>query len=65
MALMRDSLWNIVNETEAAPSEDQANIQRKYMVRRDDAFMIIVLAVDPSLLYLGDPKRIHKLSEQT
>ena len=57
MALVRDSLWGIVNATEAAPSEDSVEARRKYLARMDRALAIIVLAVDPSLLYLlGDPE---------
>ena len=57
MALVRDSLWGIVNETEAAPSEEEVEARRKYLARRDCALAIIVLAVDLSLLYLlGDPE---------
>lgn len=57
MALMKDSLWNIVNGTETAPGEDQADARRKFMARRDHVLAIIVLAMDPSQLYLlGDPE---------
>ena len=57
MALMKDSVWNIVSGTEEVPGEDKADARRKFMERRDRALAIIVLAVDPSLLYLlGDPE---------
>ena len=57
MALMKDSLWGIVSGTETSPSEEQADARRKFVSRSDRALAIIVLAVDPSLLYLlGDPK---------
>ena len=54
---MREGLWGIVAGTEAAPDEtDEADKCAKFMVRSDRALATIVLAVDPSLLYLvGDP----------
>ena len=55
MSLMRDGLWGIVSKTEAEP---EAGTERhtKFATRRDRALAIIVLSVDPSLLYLlGDP----------
>ena len=56
MALMKDGLWSIVNESERHPEETQADKYAKYVVRRDRVLAIIVLAVDPSLFYLlGDP----------
>ena len=55
MALMRDGLWDIVNNKEKIPAEDDKEIQ-KFLSRRDRALATIVLSVDPSLLYLiGDP----------
>ena len=57
MALIRDGLWGIVAGTEVPPPETNADKYAKYMARRDRALAIIVLAVDPSLLYLiGDPE---------
>ena len=57
MALMKDCVWDIVSGTEEAPGEDNADARRKFMARRDRTLAIIVLAVDPSLLYLlGDPE---------
>ena len=57
MALMKDGLWGIVNDTEAAPDEANAERHAKYMSRRDRALALIVLSVEPSLLYLiGDPE---------
>ena len=69
MALVKDSLWGIVRGTEDAPHEGEAEAHRKFMARRDRALAIIVLAVDPSLLYLlGDPENPQtvwrKLEEQ-
>ena len=54
---MREGLWGIAAGTEAAPDEtDKADKYAKFMVRSDHDLATIVLAVDPSLLYLvGDP----------
>ena len=55
MALKKDNLWGIVDGTETEPAEDNAGYS-KYVVRKDKALAIIVLAVDTTLLYLlGDP----------
>jgi len=56
MALIKDGLWGIVNGTETAPTEG-AEQQAKFLSRKDKALAIIVLAVEPSLLYLigADP----------
>ena len=57
MALMNDSPWNIVGGIEPLPDEEHADARRKFIARSDRALAIIVLVVDPSLLYLlGDPK---------
>ena len=69
MALMKESLWGIISETEEMPGEDNADAHRKFMARRDCTLAIIVLAVDLSLLYLlgdpEDPKAVcKKLEEQ-
>ena len=57
MALMKDGLWGIVSGTEATPAETDADKYRKFVTRRDKALAIIVLSVDPSLLYmLGEPE---------
>ena len=55
-----NSEWN---ETS---SEDQGDACKKYITTRDHALAIIVLVVDPSLLYLPkDPRAIWiKLKEQ-
>ena len=56
MALMKDGLWGIVGGTEVDPGEDHADAHTKFMSRRDRALAIVVLSVEPSLLYLiGDP----------
>ena len=58
MALIREGLWGIVAETEVCPDvSTEADKHAKYMARRDRALATIVLAIDPSLLYLlGDPE---------
>ena len=65
---MKDSVWDIVSRTEEVSGEDNADARRKFMVRRDRALVIIVLAVDPSLLYLlgdpEDPKAVWKKLEE-
>ncbi len=53
MALMKDGLWNIVNEKEPAPrAVEEAEAYGKFMLRRDRALAIIGLSVHPSMLYL-------------
>ena len=55
MALMEDGLWSIVNGDEILPQNEVE--RQKFVVRRDRALAIIVLSVEPSLLYLlGDPQ---------
>jgi len=58
MALVKDNLWGIVG--------DGAAVIQKYMARRDRALAIVVLAVEPSLLYLlEDPETVwDKLQNQ-
>ena len=57
MALIKDGLWGIVKGTEEAPGGGNAEARRKYEARRDRALALVVLAVEPSLLYLlGDPE---------
>ena len=57
MALVKDGLWNIVNGTETIPDEGQAERRAKFETRRDPALALIVLSVEPSLLYLlGEPE---------
>ena len=70
MVLVREGLWGIVAGTEEPPdpAADAAKYA-KYISRSDRALATIVLAVDPSLLYLlGDPVDPaavwKKLSEQ-
>ena len=56
MALVKDGLWGIVSGSETAPTEG-ADQRAKFAARKDKALAIIVLAVEPSLLYLigADP----------
>ena len=57
MALIKDGLWDIVKGTEEIPREGNAEARRKYFARRNRALALVVLAVEPSLLYLvGDPE---------
>ena len=57
MALVKDGLWSIVNGTETIPEEREADKRAKFVARRDRALALIVLSVEPSLLYLlGDPE---------
>lgn len=57
MALMKDSLWGIVSGTEKLARDANADTRKKFEARKDRALAIIVLAVDPSLLYmLGNPE---------
>ena len=54
MALVRDGLWGIVSGTETEPTEGGDHLWNIF-ARRDRALATIVLAVEPSLLYLiGD-----------
>ena len=56
MALMKEGLWRIVSGTEVVPDEGEAERRAKFAARRDRALAIIVLSVEPTLLYLlGDP----------
>ena len=56
MALMKDGLWSIVSGTETDPGEGHDG-HAKFVGRRDRALALIVLSVEPSLLYLlGDPE---------
>ena len=57
MAFVHDGLWGIVNRMETAPSKEEVDCCSKFLARRDCALATIVLAVEPSLLYLiGDPE---------
>ena len=55
MALIPDWLCWIVDETEQAPGPDaSADSRVKFVSRQDRALATIILAVEPSLLYLLD-----------
>ena len=56
MSLMKDGLWSIVSGTEVPPAAlADRKTHEAFVLRRDKAVASIVLAVDPSLLYvLGD-----------
>ena len=57
MILMKHGVWRIVNGTEVAPNENNLVALNKFNDRKDKALSTIVLAVEPSLLYLlGDPQ---------
>ncbi len=61
--------WGIVNGTERSPPEREAEKLAKFVARRDRALAIVVLSVNPTLLYLlGDPEDLiavwKKLSDQ-
>ena len=60
MALIKEGLWDIVNGTEVAPvdgADRPWDRQAKFAARRNRALAGIVLAIEPSLLYLvgADP----------
>lgn len=56
IALMKEGVWSIVNGSETAPEEGEENRYRKFVAWRDRALALIVLPIEPSLLYLiGDP----------
>ena len=55
MSLIKDGLGGIVDESEAAPAETDG-VYSKYISHKNRTLAIIVLSIDPSLLYLlGDP----------
>ncbi len=56
MTLIKDNLWSIVGGTETLPDTNEGNAQTNFNRRKDKALAVIVLAVNPSLLYLlNDP----------
>ena len=59
MVLMWEGLWAIVNGTEEAP-EDTDQLM-KFNTRKDRALAIIVLSIEPSLLYLYSETRMIQL----
>ena len=64
MALMKDGSWGIVSGTEVDPGEYQVNAHRKFLTKRDRALVIVVLSVEPSLIYVmgeEDPVAVWKM----
>jgi len=56
MALMREELFCIVSGNEDIPADPNSTEYKRFVKRRDKALSIIVLAIEPKLLYLiGDP----------
>ena len=47
-----DSLWAIVDGVETPQEEHDSDKYRKFVGRRDHALILIVLSIEPSLLYL-------------
>ena len=47
MLLMKEGLWSIVNGTETAPVEDQAERLAKFVARKDRALAMIVTVCQP------------------
>ena len=57
MALVKDSLWNTVNETKTIPRGDSAEYGTKLEMRKDCVLTLVALSLEPSLLYLiSDPQ---------
>ena len=56
MAFIKEGLWGIVNGTERAPTEN-TDQQAIFAARRDKSLATIMLAIEPSLLYVigADP----------
>ena len=64
MALMRDGVWKIVDGMEKSPTTGGADVPVKFDSRGDRALAIIVLSIEPTLLYLlgnlKDPSEVWK-----
>ena len=57
LTLMTEGLWGVVNESERAPPEEEAEKLSKFVTRRDRALALIEVSVDLTILYLpGDPE---------
>ena len=57
MALMKDGLWSLVDRTEVVPLQAEVEKYAKYVTKKNKALAIVVLSIEPSLLYLlGDPQ---------
>ena len=59
---MKEGLWRIVEGTGVAPEEaGNAAAYAKYVGHRDRALAIVVLSIEPSLLYLiGEPDDLEE-----
>ena len=56
MALMKDGLWSLVDGPEVVPSQTEVEKYAEYVAKKNKALAIVVLSVEPPLLYLlGDP----------
>ncbi|KAK3895615.1 hypothetical protein Pcinc_000538 [Petrolisthes cinctipes] len=69
MALIKEDVWSLVNGTEPIPDPTDTNKYSKYVLKKNKALAIVVLSVDPKLLYLlgepEDPKEVwNKLADQ-
>ncbi|KAK4305130.1 hypothetical protein Pmani_022962 [Petrolisthes manimaculis] len=69
MALIKEDVWSLVDGTEPIPDPTETNKYRKYVLKKNKALSIVVLSVDPKLLYLlgepEDPKKVwNKLADQ-
>ena len=55
MALVKDGLWGVVDNTDPAPSvSDSEDKKAKYKSKKDKALATIVLSIEPALLYIID-----------
>ena len=52
MALMKDGLWSLVDGTEVVPPQEEVEKYAKYVTKKNKALAIVVLSIEPSLLYL-------------
>ncbi|KAK3893175.1 hypothetical protein Pcinc_003000 [Petrolisthes cinctipes] len=69
MALIKEDVWSVVDGTEPIPDPTDTNKYNKYVLKKNKALAIVVLSVDPKLLYLlgepEDPKEVwNKLADQ-
>ncbi|KAK4327573.1 hypothetical protein Pmani_001980 [Petrolisthes manimaculis] len=69
MALIKEDVWSLVDGTEPIPDPTETNKYSKYVLKKNKALAIVVLSVDPKLLYLlgepEDPKKVwNKLADQ-
>eukprot|EP00794_Sanderia_malayensis_P003829 gene3829-4362_t len=57
MALMKNSLWSFIDGTETVPPRTEVERHAKYVTKKNRALAIVVLSIEPCLLYLlGDPQ---------